>query len=275
MRLESSYRFAHDRIQEAAYSLVPEDARAAAHLRIGRLLTDYISTDKREEAIFEIVGQLNRGAVLAVSEDEREKIAELNLIAGKRAKASTAYASSLKYLEAAAALLAEDRWERRHDFFFQLELNRAECEFLTGRLAEAEERLATLSPRAIHTVEQSAVVCLRIDLYMTLDRADRAVVVCLDYLEKLGIEWSPHPTKEEAHQEYDRVWSLLQSGTIEKLIDLPLDARSGISCDAGRSHEGRTGSTLDRCELAFPWSPVELLASVSSTVTAMVRVSLM
>ena len=148
MRLENSYRFAHDRIQEAAYSLIPEGARAAAHLRIGRLLTDYISAEKREEAIFEIVGQLNRGAVLAMSDDERERIAELNLLAGKRAKASTAYASSLKYLESAAALLAEDCWERRHDLVFQLELNRAECEFLTGRLAEAEGRLATLSPRA-------------------------------------------------------------------------------------------------------------------------------
>jgi PAS domain S-box-containing protein len=222
VRLESSYKFAHDRIQEAAYSLIPDDARAAAHLRIGRLLTDYIAIDKREEAIFEIVGQLNRGAVLAESDDEREKIAELNLMAGKRAKASTAYTSSLKYLEAAAALLAEDCWDRRYDLVFQLELHRAECEFLTGRLTEAEERLATLSLRAVHTVEQSAVECLRIDLYMTLDRADRAVAVCLDYLGKLGIAWSSHPTREEAHHEYDRLWSLLQSRAIEELIDLPM-----------------------------------------------------
>jgi PAS domain S-box-containing protein len=222
VRLESSYRFAHDRIQEAAYSLIPEHARAAAHLRIGRLLTDYIAMDKRDEAIFDIVGQLNRGAVLAESDDEREKIAELNLMAGKRAKASTAYTSSLKYLEAAAALLPEDCWERRYDLVFQLELHRAECEFLTGRLGEAEERLATLSVRAIGTVEQSAIECLGVDLYMTLDRADRAVAVCLDYLGKLGIEWSSHPTKEQAHDEYDRLWSALQNCAIEELIDLPL-----------------------------------------------------
>ena len=104
--------------------------------------------EKREEAIFEIVNQLNRGAALITQQEERDQLAELNLIAGKRAKASTAYASALTYLNAGAALLAEDCWERRHELIFALELNRAECEFLTGQLSVAEERLAALSNRA-------------------------------------------------------------------------------------------------------------------------------
>ena len=78
---------------------------------------------------------------LITSRDEREQLAELNLIAGKRAKASTAYASALNYLVAGAALLPEDCWERQHELTFALELHRAECEFLTGALAAAEERL--------------------------------------------------------------------------------------------------------------------------------------
>jgi hypothetical protein len=143
-RLEGAYKFLHDRVQEAAYSLIPEGARAEAHLRIGRLLAAHTPPEKREEAIFEIVNQLNRGAALITAREEREQVAELNLIAGKRAKASTAYASALTYLIAGAALLAED-WERRHELIFALELHRAECEFLTGELAAAEERLAALS----------------------------------------------------------------------------------------------------------------------------------
>lgn len=222
VRLEGSYRFAHDRIQEAAYSLVPDDARPKAHLKIGRLLTQHIPADRREEAIFEIVGQLNRGAALTVMSDERDHIAELNLMAGKRAKASTAYVSSLKYLDTAATLLTEDCWERRQDLVFELELHRSECEFLTGRLVEAEARLAMLSLRAANPIQQSAVECLRVDLYMTLDRADRAVEVCLDYLQKLGFDWSPHPTTEQAHREYDRLWAKLGPRSIESLIDLPL-----------------------------------------------------
>jgi predicted ATPase len=61
------YRFVHDRIQEAAYSLIPEDLRTETHLRIGRLLTAHTSPEQREEAIFEIVNHFNRGVALMTS----------------------------------------------------------------------------------------------------------------------------------------------------------------------------------------------------------------
>ena len=95
LRSEDSYAFQHDRIQEAAYSLIPEDARAEAHLRIGRLLLAHTPPDKREEIIFEIVSQFNRSTALITSRDEREQVAQLNLIAGKRAKNAAAYSSAL------------------------------------------------------------------------------------------------------------------------------------------------------------------------------------
>ena len=162
------------------------------------MLAAHTPPEKREEAIFEIVNQLNRGAALITARDEREQLAEFNLMAGKRAKLSTAYASALTYLVAGAALLPEDAWEERHELIFALELHRAECEFLTGALAEAEPRLATLSTRAATTLERATVTCLRVDLYTTLDQSSRAIAVGLDYLRHLGIDWSPHPTDEEA-----------------------------------------------------------------------------
>src|SRR5262249_22335700 len=152
-RSEHSYSFLHDRVQEAAYSLIPQELRAEAHLRIGRLLAADIPPDKRQERIFEIVNQLNRGAALITSRDERERLAEINLIAGAHAKLSPAYASAFKYFVTGAGLLGEDCWERRHEIAFRLELGRAECEFLTGQSAAAEERLAGLSARAANTVE--------------------------------------------------------------------------------------------------------------------------
>jgi len=221
-RLAGAYRFVHDRVQEAVYSLIPEALRAEVHLRIGRLLAAQTPPERREEAIFDIVNQLNRGAALITSQDEREQLAELNLIAGKRAKASTAYASALTYLNAGAALLAEDCWQRRHELIFALELHRAECEFLTGALAEAEQRLNVLSTRAASTVERATVVCLCVDLYTTLGQNARAIAVGLDCLRHLGIHWSPHPTEEEARREYDRIWSQLGSRPIEELVDLPI-----------------------------------------------------
>ena len=221
-RLDGAYRFVHDRIQEAAYSLIPEASRAASHLRIGRLLAAHTPPEKRDEAVFEIVNQLNRGAALISEPDEREQLAELNLQAGKRAKASAAYASALSYLIAGAELLADDAWVRRRDLAFLLELERAECEFLTGELLAAEGRLACLSPRAADTAELATITCLRLDLYMVLYDNDQALAVCLDYLRHLGVEWSLHPTEQEVHREYQRIWSHLGNRTIEELIELPL-----------------------------------------------------
>ena len=222
VRVDGLCKFVHDRVQEAAYSLIPEQLRAEAHLRIGRLLNAHTPLAKREEAIFEIVNQLNRGAALITSLEERHQVAELNLIAGRRAKASTAYISALNYLNAGMSLLAEDSWERRPELIFALELHMSECEFLTGELAAAVKRLATLSSRAANTVELAAVACLRIDVYTALAQSDLAVAVCLDYLRHLGVDWSPELTDEEARREYERIWINLGYRAIEKLIDLPL-----------------------------------------------------
>jgi PAS domain S-box-containing protein len=220
-RVAGTYRFVHDRVQEAAYRLIPEQLRGEAHLRIGRLLAANTPSEK-PEAIFDIVNQLNRGASLMTSMQERERLAGLNLRAGERAKASTAYVSALNYLNAGAALLAEDCWLGRREIPFALELNRAECEFLTGALAEAEQRLEALSAHATDPVERAKVACLRVDLYVTLDQSPRAVAVGLDFLRHLGIEWSPHPTAEEARHEYERIWSTLGDRPIEALVELPL-----------------------------------------------------
>jgi PAS domain S-box-containing protein len=222
LRSEDAYRFIHDRVQEAAYSQIPPELRATAHLRIGRLLAAHTAPENFDEAVFEIVNQLNRGAELITAQEERYRLAELNLIAGKRAKASGVYASALSYIEAGAALMANDSWESQHELTFALELNRAECEFLTGALEKADQRLAELSNRAKTTVERAALACLRIDVYTTLDQSDRAVAICLDYLHFVGIEWKPHPTDEETRREYELIWKANRNRTIEALIDLPL-----------------------------------------------------
>jgi len=221
-RLETSYRFAHDRVQEAAYSLIPEALRAQSHLRIGRLLAAHTLSEKQEEAIFEIVNQLNRAVDLINSREEREHLAELNLIAGKRAQAASAHASGLSYFVAAAALLTDDCWQRRHELAFEVEINRAKCEYLTGQLAAAEVRLSSLSRRAGDMVEQAAVTCLRMEVLVALDQSSRAVDVSIDYLGHVGITWSPHPSEEEARREYQRVRSELGNRTTAELVALPL-----------------------------------------------------
>jgi PAS domain S-box-containing protein len=219
---EHSCSFVHDRVQEAAYSLIPEDARAPIHLRIGRVLVAAIPPEKLPEMIFEIVNQLNRGAPLITAQDEREQLAELNLTAGKRAKASSAYAAALTYLSAGAALLQEDAWARRQELAFALELRGADCELWVGALQSVEERLAALAARAAGTIQRAAVASRRVDLYTMLGAGDRAVAVGLEYLRQVGIDWAAHPSQLEACREYERIWSQVGSRPIEDLIDLPL-----------------------------------------------------
>ena len=110
----------------------------------------------------------------------------------------------------------------KYHLIFPLELLRAECEFLTGQSAAAEQRLTALSSRASNAVDLATVTCLLIDLYTTLNRSERAVAVSLDYLRYLGVEWSSHPTEEEARQEYQQIWMQLGTRTVEELIGLPL-----------------------------------------------------
>ncbi|CAN7754939.1 trifunctional serine/threonine-protein kinase/ATP-binding protein/sensor histidine kinase [Rhizobium sp. LjRoot258] len=219
---EGFYRFIHDRVQEAAYSLIPESLRAEAHLRIGRQLAAHTPPEQREEAIFEIVNQLNRGEPLITSQDEREQLAELNLIAGKRAKAATAYTSALKYLAVGEMLFSDASRDRNYPLFFAVEFHMAECELLTANLAAANGRLSMLARLSRDVHDRAAVARLRLTLYTTLDQSDRCVEVCLEYLQRVGTQWSPHPTREEVRREYDRIWSQLGSRSIEDLIDGPL-----------------------------------------------------
>ena len=165
-RLSGAYRFVHDRVQEAAYSLIQETLRPAAHLRIGRLLVARTPPENKEDAIFEIVNHLNRGAALISEPEEREQLADLNLIAGKRAKASTAYASARMYFATGAAFLPEDCWARRHDLAFELELGWAECEFLTGSANGSGRAPRQPGPPSTQSTRSCAVVArLREDLF--------------------------------------------------------------------------------------------------------------
>jgi predicted ATPase/signal transduction histidine kinase len=219
---DDSYSFIHDRIQEAAYALIPEADRAPVHLRIGRVLASHSSVDETDEFIFEIVNQFNRGATLITTREERQQVARLNLIAGRRAKASTAYASALRYFAGGRSLLECEVWKSQYRLTFDLELLQAECEFLTGDPLIAEGRLSDLAGRAENLIDLAAVTRIRMALYTTLFRIDRAVEVGLEYLLSCSVKWSPHPTNEDVSEELDRMRSLIGERSIEDLVDLPI-----------------------------------------------------
>jgi predicted ATPase/signal transduction histidine kinase len=221
LRDGSAYSFLNDRVQQAAYALTPKSERAAVHLRIGRLLISRMRPDEVEEDIFKVVNQFNRSTALIDSLPEREQIARFNLIAGIRAKNSTAYGSALAYFVTGRELLAADSWERQYALTFALELQRAECEFLTGNFTAAEEQLSTLTRCARDLPDSAAVARLTTELYGALDRSECAVAAAFDYLQRAGVDLPLHPTDDQLRQEYEQVLQQLENRSIESLLDLP------------------------------------------------------
>src|SRR6266404_5210129 len=222
LRQENGYRFLHDRIQQAAYSLIPEEHRAEVHLGIGRVLLPSMSADQLAEHLFDVTNQLNRGAALLVDRDEKSQVATINLRAGRKAKASAAYESALAYFSAGMALLDETDWGGQYGLTFSLWLERAQCEFLIGNFDRAEQLIAELLQRGASRVDQAAVYHLKIQLHIMKSENHEAVASALTCLRLFGIDLPAHPTQEQVQTEYDTVWQTLDMRPIESLIDLPL-----------------------------------------------------
>jgi PAS domain S-box-containing protein len=220
-RMDETYSFVHDRIQEAAYVMIPEEGRAREHLRIGRLLISRSRAEEIEERIFDIVNQFNRAAALITSPEERERVAELNLMAGKRAKASTAYASALNYFSTGGSLLPAESWDSCYPLVFALKLQQAACELLNADFVAAEELIAVLLRRARSKVDQAAAFRLKIELHILKAENERSVETALECLQLFGIEMPPHPDRAMLDSILEDVWRKLDGRSIESLVDLP------------------------------------------------------
>jgi PAS domain S-box-containing protein len=221
-RHEHSYQFLHDRIQEAAYSLIPEAHRAEVHLRIGRTLLAGMTADKLVESLFDVANQFNRGAAQLIDPDEKWRVATIDLSAGRKAKASAAYTSARAYFSAGMALLDERDWSSQYELTFSLWLERAECELLTGNFERAEQLIVELLQRGESKVDQAAVYHLKVQLHMVKGEYPQAVDSALACLRLFGIDLPAHPTLEQVQAEYETVWQTLDGRPIESLSDLPL-----------------------------------------------------
>jgi predicted ATPase/signal transduction histidine kinase len=218
----NAYQFLHDRIQQAAYSLFPEEHRASVHLGIGRKLLASMAADELIEQLFEVANQFNRGAALIVDRDERTRVATINLHAGRKAKGSAAYASARTHFASGIALLHERDWESQHELTFSLSLECAECELLCGSQKQAAQQIGELLQRAASNVEFADASCLKINLHVLTGEHPQAVDSALACLRRFGIDMPAHPTSGQVQAEYNTVWQTLSGRRIESLIDLPL-----------------------------------------------------
>ena len=179
-----TFRFQHDRIQQAAYSLAA-DERAATHLRIGRILQARFESGE-DEVLFDAVKHLDHGAQFVVDVAERHELIALNLLAGRRAKAAIAWEPARVYLASAASLLGDDAWTTSYVTTFAVLEELAECELLAGQFATAEARFDELRRRAQSRTERGEVATAQVKLYIVMGRYDDALRLGLAELEPFG-----------------------------------------------------------------------------------------
>jgi len=215
------YRFLHDRIQQAAYALIPGEERRAVHLHIGRLLLESLSTEEVQENLFDVVSQLNAGAELITDSSERQRTARLNAEAGARAQASTAFRSAANYFAMAFQLLPGDPWETAPELAFRLLRDQASCEFMSGNGEETRRLAEVLRPRARTRSELAAVYRLRNDLLVTAGEHMPARDNLLEGLALMGVSLPASPSWEDAVAANEEVWQLMGDRPIPSLIDLP------------------------------------------------------
>jgi len=223
IRLEGAYRFAHDRVQEAAYALIPQAVRPEMHLRIGRQLRAVTELEPTDERVFAAVNQLNHAVALIADADEKMTVLRLNVLAGLKAKAGIAYSAARDYLTQAAALVVADAWTRHYEETLELYLALTECEYLVGNVDSADQLFELMLRHAHSDLDRARIYSLRIKVYQAGSRYDESVVLVLEALQLFGVTFpeSDDEIQATAEAEFHAITTNLRGRRIGDLLDAP------------------------------------------------------
>ncbi len=198
------YHFLHDRVQQAASSLIEEKQRNMLHLKIGRLLLQYTSKEKISEQVLDIVNHINQGISLITDPDEKIKMAKLNLIAANRARASIAYKSAFDYLKAGISLLPEDSWNVDYDLTLSFYTEAVDVAFLSAETEEMQKYAGVVIQHAKNTLDIVRIYATQLRLLVFQGKATEAMEMSLLSLNLLGIKMPMRPNN------WNLIWGLLQ-----------------------------------------------------------------
>ncbi|BAY13635.1 ATP-binding sensor histidine kinase [Calothrix sp. NIES-2098] len=215
------YKFVHDRVQQAAYSLIPVEQKKPIHLKIGLLLLSNTPIAEREEKIFELVNQLNIALELITHQSKRDHLAEMNLTAGRKALASTAYLSALKYLKTGIELLADDSWDNKYELTLALYETGAEAAYLAGEFEQMEQLTQIVVAQAKTNLEKVKVYEVIIKALGAQNKLIEAVNTALRVLSLLGLELSKNPSQLEIQFAIEKTTSNLAQFSSDEIINLP------------------------------------------------------
>jgi predicted ATPase/signal transduction histidine kinase/CheY-like chemotaxis protein/tRNA A-37 threonylcarbamoyl transferase component Bud32 len=216
-----AYKFLHDRVQQASYSLIPDLQKKETHLKIGKLLLQNNTLEERKENIFGLLNQLNFGSDLLTSESEKYELAELNLLAGQKAKVATAYESAIRYLNVGLSLLTDSSWHQQYELTLALHQEAAEAAFLSGDFEQMEQLAEVVLQQAKRQLDKVKVYELRIKTRQVQRKLLEAVKLGLQVLKILGVEVAESPTPLDIQQAIEETTANIAGKGIEDLINLP------------------------------------------------------
>jgi len=217
-----TYKFQHDRVQQAAYALIDADRKQAVHLSVGRLIQQHSSGSQLEEQLIEVVGHLNAGRKLIDDAHSRRELAELNLQAGVKARRSSAYESALGFLQVGRELLPDDVWQTNYKLIFELSSEYQQCSYLTGDHEQADAWTDTLLERAGTPLEKAELLSARTRQYATIGKMRESIAAAIAGLSLLGVEFTDDPGPSAIAAEVAAVQQNLAGREITQLIDAPL-----------------------------------------------------
>ncbi|MGA9119264.1 MAG: SpoIIE family protein phosphatase [Bacteroidota bacterium] len=219
--LDVEYRFAHDRVQQAAYLRESAERRSILHHDIARTMLEKGVDGETNQRLFAIVAQFTLGRERIDGDSERREVMKLQLLAGKRAKSSSAYEPGLKYVSQGIDLMRDEDWTSDHDLCSDLLLERGECEYLLGHFTEADRIFDECLRRFSEPVERTRTYSLKIDLYSHTSDIDRALDTGIIALGELGVRLTRRPSRVALLGEMVKARLRIRNRKIEDLIDLP------------------------------------------------------
>ena len=219
--LIENYKFLHDRVQQAAYALINEAQKQVVHLQIGRLLLQNTAPPSLSEEIFEIVDHLNLGVELVTSQQERDEIAKLNLLAGQKAKAATAYGAAIKYFHLGRELLSANSWQNSYDLTLAIHEEAVEAAYLNGDLIAMEQLALVVLSHAKTVLEKVKVYDIKIQAAGAQGNFKEAIEIGFVVLKLLGVILPEEPSQLDIQKGFEETASLYVEQEIEELISLP------------------------------------------------------
>ncbi|RCJ40801.1 histidine kinase [Nostoc minutum NIES-26] len=216
-----NYKFLHDRVQQAAYSLIPKEQKQATHLQIGQLLLSHTTVAQQDEKLFEIVNQLNIGKNLISEQTQQTELAQLNLKAGHKARAATAYIAAFEYFNTGIALLPPKPWQTQYELTLALYEAATEAAYLSGNFEQMAQLAVIILEHASTLLDKVKIYEIKIQAAQAQHQFLEAVQIALEILEYLGISFPQQPSESDIAQACAATNSILAGRQALDLIALP------------------------------------------------------